>query len=235
VIGFDHSMEVLQDFTGDSDKVSQALMDLKTGSYSHAAIDVVMKSVQMLQTRRPDRHRVILLVSQKWDRGSQASLREVLLQAQFANVTIYSLNVSTMAAEATSEPMPQPPPAVPPAAQHMPAGLSVTPTTIDQNYYLGNWVPLFMNIFHSAKDVVADNTLEVFTRFTGGEGYSFHSDRSLGKALQNLSDDLHSQYLLSYAPSNLDESGFHQIRVVVKRTELRVRTRPGYWILGKPN
>jgi VWFA-related protein len=234
VVGFDHRVEVTQDFTGDGDKVSQALMDLKTGSYSHASIDAVMKSVQMLQHRPPDRHRVILVVSQKWDRGSQASLREVLLQAQFANVTIYSLNISTLAAEATSEPMPQPRPAVPFIAQHLPPGASLTPTTLDQNYYLGNWVPLFVNIFHSAEDVATDNTLEVLTRFTGGDGYSFHNDRSLGQALQDLSDDLHSQYLLSYSPSNLGEGGFHQIRVVIKRTELHVRTRPGYWIAGKP-
>lgn len=234
VVGFDHRVEVAQDFTGDSDKVRQALMDLKTGSYSHAAIDAVMKSVQMLQDRPPDRHRVILVVSQKWDRGSHSSLRGVLLQAQFANVTIYSLNVSTMAAEATSEPMPQRPPPVPITAQHVPAGAPLTLTTINQNYYLGNWVPLFVNIFHSVEDFFTDNTLEVFTRFTGGEGYSFHNDRSLGKALQNLSDDLHSQYLLSYAPSNLDEGGFHEIRVLVKGSDLRVRTRPGYWIAGKP-
>jgi VWFA-related protein len=234
VVGFDHSVEVTQDFTGDGDKVSLALMNLKTGSYSHAAIDAVMKSVQMLQNRPPDRHRVILVVSQKWDRGSHASLHEALLQAQFANVTIYSLNVSTLAAETTSEPMPQRPPPVPFIAQHVPSGASLTPTTMDQNYYLGNWVPLLVNIFHSAEDVVTDNTLEVLTRFTGGDGYSFHSDRSIGKALQDLSDDLHSQYLLSYSPSNLDEGGFHQIRVVVKRTDLRVRTRPGYWIPGKP-
>ena len=76
-----------------------------------------MKSVQMLQHRPPDRHRVILVVSQKWDRGSQASLRDVLLQAQFANVTITRSMSSTLAAEATSEPMPQPPPAVPSIAR----------------------------------------------------------------------------------------------------------------------
>lgn len=234
VLGFDHRVEVAQDFTSDGDKVSQALMNLKTGSYTHAAIDAVMKSVQMLQNRASDRHKVILVVAQKWDRGSQASLREVLLQAQFANVTIYSLNVSTLAAEATSEPMPLKPPSVPTTAEHVPAGAPLTPTTIDRNYNLGNWVPLFVNIFHSVEDIFTDNTLEVLTRFTGGEGYSFHNARTLGKAVQELSDDLHSQYLLSYAPSNLGEGGFHRIRVVVKQADRHVRTRPGYWIAGKP-
>jgi len=236
VVAFDHRVQIAQDFTGDSDKVCQAMKQLKTGSYSHAAIDAVMESVRMLQNAPRDRRRIVLVVAEKWDKGSHASLREALLEAQLANVTIYSLNVSTTAAEATSEPRPQPPPSVPTTAQHVPAGAPLTPTTIDQNYYLGNWVPLVENGFYSVKDAFTDNTLEVFTRFTGGEGYSFHGQRALDKALQSLTEDLHSQYVLSYSPNNLNQGGFHEIRVAVKRQGgLVVRTRPGYWVAGKPN
>jgi VWFA-related protein len=234
VIGFDHRVELMQDFTTEGEKVSQAMKNLKTGSYSHAAIDAVMESVRMLQNRSRERRRIVLVISEKWDKGSEGSLREALIQAQLANVTIYSLNVSTAVAELTSEPKPQPPPPFPTTAYHVPAGGALTPTTIDQNYYLGNWVPLFVNAFQSVENVFADNTLEAFTRFTGGEGFSFDSERTLDKAIENLNEDLHSQYLLSYSPNNLNEGGFHQIRVVVKHPNLAVRTRAGYWIGGKP-
>jgi VWFA-related protein len=233
IVGFDHYVQTMQDFTNDGEKVSQAMKNLKTGSYSHAAIDAVMESVRMLKNRPRERRRVVLVISEKWDKGSQASLREALTDAEFANVTIYSLNVSTAAAELTSQPMPQPPPPVPTTAHHVPAGAALTPTTIDQNYYLGNWVPLFVNGFQSVENIFADNTLEALTRFTGGEGFSFSSDRSLDKAIQELNQDLHSQYLLSYAPNNLNEGGFHQIKVVVKNPRLTIRTRAGYWIAGK--
>ena len=235
VVAFDHRVQIAQDFTGDSEKVCRAIEQLKTGSYSHAAIDAVMESVRMLKTAPRDRRRIVLVVAEKWDRGSRASLREALLEAQLANVTIYSLNVSTAAAEVTSEPRPQPPPSVPTTAQHVPAGAPLTPTTIEQNYYLGNWVPLVENGFFSVKDAFTGRPLEVFTRFTGGEGYSFHGQRSLDKALQNLSEDLHSQYVLSYSPNNLNQGGFHEIRVAVKPSGLSVRTRPGYWVAGKPD
>jgi len=234
VVGFDDRVQIAQAFTDDSGKVCEAIKELRAGSYSHAAIDAVMESVRMLRNAPRDRRRIVLIVAEKWDKGSQASLREALLEAQLANVTIYSLNVSTAAAELTSEPMPQRPPPVPTTAQNYPANAPLTPTTVSQNYYLGNWAPLVANGFHAAKDEFTDNTLEVFTRSTGGEGYSFHGQRSLDKALQNLTEELHTQYVLSYSPNNLNQGGFHEIRVAVKRRGLVVRTRPGYWIVGKP-
>jgi VWFA-related protein len=234
VVAFDDRVQIAQAFTGDSGKVCEAINELRTGSYSHAAIDAVMESVRMLRNAPPDRRRIVLVIAEKWDKGSHASLHEALVEAQLANVTIYSLDVSTAVAELTSEPLPQPPPLVPITAQALPANAPRTPTTFSQNYYLGNWVPLLANGFHAVKDKISDNTLEAFTRSTGGEGYSFHGQRSLEKALQNLTEELHTQYALSYSPNNLKQGGFHEIRVVVKRGGLVVRTRPGYWVAGKP-
>jgi VWFA-related protein len=234
VVGFDDRVQIAQAFTNDSGKVCEAIQALRTGSYSHATIDAVMESVRMLRNAPPDRRRILLVVAEKWDKGSQASLREALLEAQLANVTIYSLNVSTAAAELTSEPLPQPPPPVPITAQTLSSNAPRSPTTFSQNYYLGNWAPLVANGFYAVKDKVSDNTLEAFTRSTGGEGYSFHGQRSLDKALMKLTEELHTQYVLSYSPNNLNQGGFHEIRVVVKRGGLVVRTRPGYWVAGKP-
>lgn len=233
LVAFDHSVQLSQDFTRDADKVYEAIANLKTGSYSHATIDAVMESVRLLQNRPRERRRAVLVISEKWDKGSHASLHEVLTEAQLANVTIYSLNVSTAAAELTSQPKPQPPPILPTTAYHVPAGAPLTPTVIEQNYYLGNWVPLVVNGLQSVKNIFADNTLEALSRFTGGGRYSFSGDESLGKAIQNLSEDLHSEYLLSYSPNNLNEAGFHKIRVVIKGQKLEARTRPGYWIAGQ--
>lgn len=231
MIAFDHHAQIIQNFTSDSDEFCQAMKRLKTGSYSHAVIDAVTASVRMLKDRSPARRRVVLVISEKWDKGSATSLREALTEAEFANVGIYSLNVSTAQAELTSAPHPQPPPALPTTAYHVPAGAPLTPTTIDQNYYLGNWAPLLQNILKEVQNLAGENTLEVLTRFTGGAGYSFDSRTTLDAALRKLNEDLHSQYLLSYAPNNLNESGLHQIRVVVvNHPKVKVRSRAGYWV-----
>ena len=79
-----------------------------------------------------------------------------------------------MVAALTDKGMPPPPPPIPVTAQHLPAGAAVTPTTIDQNYYNGNYIPVFVDIFKAVKSVFVDDTLDVFTRYTGGKEYLVH-------------------------------------------------------------
>lgn len=234
VIGFDHRIQVMQDFTTETEKVSEAMKKMTPGSSNHALVDVTMESIRMLQKRPANRRRILLLIAEKRDKGSEGRLRETLTQAEFANVAIYSLDISSVVAGLTSRAMPQPPPPIPATATVAPPGAAVTPTTVDQNYYNGNWVPLFVDIFKGVKGMFVDDTLDVFTRFTGGKEYSFISDKSLEKAVQGISEEIHSQYLLSYNPSNLNEGGFHDIKVVVNRSGLEVRTRPGYWVAARP-
>jgi VWFA-related protein len=234
VVGFDHRIQVMQDFTKEGAKVSEAMQKMTPGSSNHAVIDAVNQSIRMLKNRPTDRRRVLLLIAEKRDRGSELRLREALTEAQFANVSIYSLDISTVVAALTDKGIPPRPPAVPPEAQHMPGGYPATPTMIDQNYYMGNYVPVFVDIFKAVKSVFVDDTLDVFTRFTGGREYSFIGEKSLDKAISGISDELHSQYLLSYSPNNQTEGGFHEIKVIVNRPNLEVRTRPGYWVAARP-
>jgi len=234
IVGFDHRMLLMQDFTSENTKISEAMKKMTAGSSNHAVVDAVNFSIRMLKNRPPDRRRVLLLISEKRDRGSELRLREALTEAQFANVSIYSLDISTIVAALTDKGMPPRPPSIPPEAQHLPGGYSATPTTVDQNYYMGNYIPVFVDIFKGVKSVFVDDTLDVFTRFTGGREYSFVGERSLEKAISGISDELHSQYLLSYSPNNQTEGGFHDIKVIVNRPNLEVRTRPGYWVAGRP-
>ena len=60
----------------------------------------------------------------------------------------------------------------------MPAGAPLTPTTIDQNYYNGNYIPVFVDIFRGVKSMFVDDTLDVFTRFTGGSEYASSARRA---------------------------------------------------------
>ena len=72
---------------------------------------------------------------------------------------------------------------------------------------------------------------EAFTYFTGGQLYSFATEKALENAISDIGKDLNSQYLLSYSPSSevKSDSGFHTIKVAVNRPGLKIRTRPGYW------
>jgi|SRR5579871_3829793 len=234
VLAFDHRLRVMQDFTTDPDKIQEAMRKITPGSSNHAVIDAVVESVRMLRKRAPDRRRIIVLVSEKRDKGSEGRLREALTEAQFANVAIYSIDISSIMAGLTGTPQPPAPSPIPSTAYHLPTGQTATPNMVEQNTQVGNWIPLFVDIFKSVKSIFVDDTLDVFTRFTGGKEYSFVSQKDLEKATTALGEELHSQYLLSYSPNNLGEGGFHDIRVTVNRPGLEVRTRPGYWVAARP-
>ncbi|HLG95680.1 MAG TPA: VWA domain-containing protein [Bryobacteraceae bacterium] len=233
LVAFDHRIQTVQDFTNETTKITEALKNLKPGSPNHAVIDAEMAAIRMLRRRPSDRRKVLLLIAEKRDRGSEARVREALEEAEFANVTIFSLDISSLMATITGTPIPPRPPAIPTTAEHVPAGGALTPTTIEQNYYNGNYIPVFVDIFKGVKSLFVDDTLDVFTRFTGGREYAFVSEKSLEKAIQGIASELHSQYLLSYTPNNQTEGGFHEIRVVVDRGGLEVRTRPGYYVAGR--
>jgi VWFA-related protein len=234
VLAFDHRVVVAQDFTNETGKITETMKKLTPGSSQHAVDDAVMAGIRMLNKRPKDRRRVLLLISERRDKGSEIRVREVLTEAEFANVVIYSLDISSIMAGLTSTGMPPPPPSIPAAAQHLPAGVDATPTIVDQNYYMGNYVPMFVDIFKAAKSIFVEEPVVVFTRFTGGKEYPFVSEKSLERAITGISQELHSQYLLSYTPNNPTEGGFHEIRVTVNRPQLEIRTRPGYWVAARP-
>jgi hypothetical protein len=136
-------------------------------------------------------------------------------------------------ASLTATPAPPRPDLTPPGGKHLPAGAVNTPTT-DSQMEMGNWVPLIKDVFDAAKGVFVANPLEIYTRYTGGRQYTFVKQGTLDRAVSDIGAELHSQYLLTYSPNNQDESGFHAITVQVLRPDLKIRTRDGYYLAGKP-
>ena len=198
-------------------------------------IDAVEHGVQMLKQRPPQRRRIILLISETRDVSSEARLRETLIAAQLNNVTIYTVDISRMVTSLSSKPIPPAMDPMPPAGYSLPGGRPSTPTTTNQVYQTGNraeFVPALKEIFFGVKRVFVDNPAEFFTDGTGGAQYSFKKERGLEDAVESLGREIHNQYLLTYAPNDVNEDGFHQIRVDVDLPGLLVRTRPGYYLAG---
>ena len=236
VIAFDHRVMVKQDFTSDPDKITQAVKKIQSGSMSAALIDAVDQGVKMLRTRPPNRRRIILLISESRDQGSINKGRDVLIELQMNNVTLYSVPMSRLVGKLTA---PAPYPRLdqnPPAANPMPMGKAATPTSVMQAYGTdGNsaqFVPLLMEIYKDAKGFFKATPIEIFTKGTGGSEYNFYGGRGLEQAINRIGEELHSEYTISYAPNNPEEGGFHSIRIdVMGHPEVRrVQTRPGYWI-----
>jgi len=232
VVAFDHRIRTMLDFTSDSGKVSDALKKITAGSSSSRMIDATMEAVRMLSNRPEERRRILLLISEKRDIASAGRLREAVTQAQLHNVFIYSVDISHLMTSLTGTPIPSVAPPIPPAAQHVGIGGTATPNDIDQNYNIGNAVPALEEVYNEVKRPFVHNPVDTLTGLTGGREYTFMNQSALEHSLTQLGEELHSQYFVSYHPDDLNEPGFHNIRVEVDRPSLVIRTRPGYWVAG---
>ena len=241
VLAFDHRIQVLQDFTSDSPKVAEALKKIRAGSSVSAMVDAVNKAVFMLRNRPVNRRRIVLLISETRDYGSQGRARETLIGLQVYNVSLYSVDISRFLTTLMAKQDPGRPNQLPPAARPLPSSVPATPTSVQQTFGSNGgraeFIPLMVELFKDAKAIFKDNPVELFTKGTGGTEYGFMRQRGLEEAISRIGEELHSQYLLSYTPNNKEEGGFHEITVqVVPRRDIgnvKVHTRPGYWLAAK--
>jgi VWFA-related protein len=246
VVGFNDAVDKLQDFTSDGDAIENVVANLRTGTSGSKLYDAMAVGVDMLSGRmpqptadRPGRRRVMLVMSETVDAGSEAKLGEVLRKAQLANVTIYSVGLSTTRSELKGKPREnQPVPIAPPGIMTLPAPPGTVQTPAGQDIASAGGVDLLglaIWAVQHADNKVKDHAMEVACVATGGAHLSTYKDRTIEKVIDEIGGELHSQYTISYAPSDSDAIGYHEIKVDVDRKNLKVRTRPGYYVASPEN
>jgi len=238
IVGFNDGVDKLLEFTTNADEVEKTVARLQTGTSGAKLYDAMAVGVEMLSGRpeatpeRPGRRRLLLVVSEANDAGSETKLGAVLRQAQLSNVTIYSVGLSTTRAELQAKPKDPVPQATPPGTFGLPPqpGVAQTPDSEAARYGSGNLLALAAWAVQHIKDQVKDQALEVAATATGGAHLSTFKDRSIEKAIDEIGGELHAQYSISYTPTGGNDTGYHEIKVQVDRDGLRVRSRPGYYI-----
>jgi VWFA-related protein len=234
VLAFDHRIRTMTPFTSDPDKIHNAFKNITPGSNPSHLNEATTTALNMLRNRPPDRRRIVVLISESHDIGSHFRVRDVLTEAEFADIVIYTVDISHLITSLTAKQLPNREAIIPPGGIALPNGQVMTPTLDLEQNQNGNYVPVFKEMFTAVKDIFIPDPLKVYTKFTGGRQYSFISQRGLETAVSEIGDELHSQYLLTYSPNNQDEAGFHEIVVNVDKPGLGVRTRNGYWLAAKP-
>ena len=241
VVGFNDSVDKLQDFTTNGDLIENTLAHLGEGTSGSKLYDAMAVGVEMLSGRpeatadKPGRRRVLMILSEATDAGSDAKLGEVLRNAQLANVTIYSVGLSTTRAELQAKPKDTRPQLTPPGTFPLPPqpGTPQTPTGEANRYGNIDVLALAVWAVQHVHNQIKDHALEVAAAATGGAHLSTFKDRSIEKAIDEIGGELHSQYTISYTPTGADVPGYHEIKVNVVRNDaknLKVRARPGYYL-----
>lgn len=238
VIGFDSRVKIISDFSSDTKVINNALNSIRTGASGIRVSDAVYEGIRMLR-RKPENHkRVVVVIAEGQDNGSSIGLGETLRTAQLSGIQVYPIYLSTLKSRLKKPPMPAASP-YPPGIDPIGAapGSVSTPTTQQQSHYVvtPNVLPLIVDLVVGVKNLLFDDALEILAVGTGGDTYKPITSEGLQESITNIGEDLHSQYLLTYAPNNLNSSGiFHEIRVQVPYDGAKVRARPGYFFGPRP-
>ena len=246
VVGFDDRVATLLDFTPSSDAMEKVMSGLPAGTPGTRLFDAMSKAVELLSAR-PEvsetelgHRRVMLVIAEAHDSGSEEKLGEVLRRAQLANITIYAVGISTMKADLKRKPEQSGPTRATPEGTFgapPPPGTIQTPTTDDNAHAQGpSLMALAVWAVSHAKDQVTSHQLEIAAAATGGLHVSTWKDRTLEKVIDEMGGELHAQYTLTYTPGGENTDGYHEISVTVSKEKergLKVRARPGYY-LGVP-
>ncbi|MDE0434827.1 MAG: VWA domain-containing protein [Bryobacterales bacterium] len=233
LIAFDQRVRLMQDFTNDEKKIEKALKDITLGSDAVRLSDAVYEGIRML-VKRPSTHRkVIVVISESQETASEVGLGETMRTAQIQDIMIYPVRLSSIKGWFKRDDKPIPP-SIPPGVQARASipGAADTPTTQMQHRVRAtpNVIPIVIDLVRGVKNLLFNNPLELLAVGTGGRVYSPMTEDGIQKAIMGIGEDLRSQYLLSYRPNNLNDSGiFHRIEVEVFYDRARVRARPGYW------
>jgi len=234
VVGFNDSVDTLLDFTTSRDKVLDTMNQLQAGTAHARLFDAMATGIEMLSRLQPqptadlpERRRVMVIMSEVTDVGSETHLSSVLKRAQLSNVVIYSLGISRTLAEWKAPSKELTPQLVPEGIFPQPnlPGSIQTPETEAARYGYGNLINLMRNVKSQFTQ-----TLQIAASRTGGQYISTFKGKSLQTAVDEIGGELHSQYSLTYEPTGTKATGYHVIQVQVNRANLKARARPGYYV-----
>ena len=242
IVGFNDTIDKLLPFTHNADAIQSAVAQIQSSTSGSRLYDAMGIGVEMLNAApepaadTPGRRRILLIVSEATDVGSQAKLGEVLRKAQLANVTIYSVGLSSTRALLQQEPKNNHIDIAPPGTYPLPPIPGKPPVPEEEDPRLNNTVDLMAlavwAVSHIA-DKVSAHALEVAAVATGGAHFATFKDRTIEKALDEIGGELHTQYTLGYSPAGTTEDGYHEIKVTLadpKFRNLKLRSRPGYYV-----
>ncbi len=231
VISFSDEVRVHQDFTNDADSVIHALRMLRKEGGGAQMLDGLRHALLMLEKRRPGRRRIVLMIAEKRDRGSNAKLADVIEQVQRLNAAVYWLTYSPLLQPFTVKPKTAED--LKPEAERIKVqqcALCPKPddTPVPPDLGPGGLLYGIGELFRLHKEDLSS----LFTKTTGGRTLSFLKKSALEQTIQLVGEEVHRQYILSFEPKGGEPGQFHALRVAVKnRPELYAKTREGYWVL----
>ena len=207
IVEFDSAVQSAQEFTTRSEKIASTLKELQPGDDGAAILDAVDYSVKLLELAPRERPRVLLLISETRDHGSQAKVEDVVAAIGQSSTAVYALAFS-------------------------PSRSNILDTMRGNNINEMNPSPDLLAPLIMAAQAMKKNMPKTVAAMTGGEYEMFATGKNFDLRMVDFSNHLHSRYLLSIEPKN-PHAGLHQLRVRMRDPGGRtVLARSSYWAAG---
>jgi VWFA-related protein len=275
VVTFDSHPKLVHGFTSDLDEAESTLRGLSTGCTRHnqydtchereppndkptgdngaATLDSLVFAVNLLRSAPTGFRRIILLVSETADRGSETTVEQAVRAVTETNTTVYAIGFSTAKSDSVHYAYRQLP-----LSKHPPRGSeqvefeNTTPNPPhgcmgkdpdpDPNAPASRWSQFYdcvaqlvppLTFAKIAAIATADSLLKnvpaTVARLTGGEYFKLGSERSLEQELTAIGNHLPNRYILSFHPP-APHPGLHVLKLKLPDYKgLEVTARTSYW------
>lgn len=207
VVKFDSHVQIAGNFSADEALLDANLGNLKPGDDGASILDAIATSIDLLKNEPDGRQRVLLLISETRDHGSQEKIEDAVAAIGRINATMYALAFS------------------PSLSNILDTGRG---TNIDEMHEGIN----FLELGYMTAQAMRKNVPRTVAFMTGGEYELFATRKKFEVRMNDFTNHLHSRYLLSFAPKS-PGPGLHQIRVRLKDApNATVLARTSYWAEG---
>lgn len=215
LVEFDSQPEYTWSFTSNIDGLTEGFTHPDPGDDGAAILDAVSYGIDLLRKEPRGYRRVILLLSQTHDEGSQARADEVIRSLGENNITIECVSFSP-GKEWLKEQLKHQQP------ENKPYQLSPNLPPLLHTFNLGE--PLVVAFKAMQKDTAAE-----IAALSGGESLPFGSKAELDQQLAALANHFAETDTLSFRPTS-KQPGFHSLQLqIAGHPEYHVSARTSYW------
>jgi VWFA-related protein len=207
IVEFDRHVHLTRNFSSDESLIDGDLAHVEAGDDGASILDAIAYSIALLKNEPENRQRVLLLISETRDHGSQEKIDDAVAAIGRTNATMYALAFS-------------------------PALSNILDTGRGTNQDEMHEGMNFLELAYLTAQAMRKNVPSTVAAMTGGEYELFATRKKFEVRMNDFTNHLHSRYLLSFAPKS-PGPGLHQIRVRLKdQPNAPVLARTSYWAEG---
>jgi VWFA-related protein len=168
--------------------------------------DAAERAATLLAARPPTRRRVLVLIGQPTDTGSETDAATLRRDIDGGDITVFTLTLPVLGKNFVSDTFSL-------------GGLTAERGGFRAGTDLGKLVGVLSH----------QNSADDLTGATGGVEFHLRTQKQLEDGIAAIGVQLRSGYVLSYHPAPADP-GYHGVRIESTIPGARIFSRPGYWL-----